>query len=426
MKQGPFRCCSYVILLSTLVALAQTPPANPLTLNDCIQLAINAPSSVTTARQQALIARYGVTAARAGFFPAITFQNTYAYNSTRAGNQTFIAMNGPREYLSVGNADVAIDSSGRTRAEVAKARADLRTAQTNVQISQRDLRRLVTSAYYRLLLARKLVLVARDALAESQRFQDLTGKLFSAGEVAQADVVKASLDVAFQQQALNNAQLEARVANHDLAAFWTNDVNAPLTLAEDPLEAPPPPPAVAETGQPFLRRLEFDVFDSTRNGLLAEARRARADLLPQMHVTYQYGIDSFRLSFADRGYAFIGRIDIPVFDWFRARNNVRQFRLQADQVDADRAIAQRTFSRDYQDALARSEQSYQQLSLTEDQVKFSTESLRLARVRYQGGEGPAQDVVVAQTQLAQARANQYTAKANYFNARADLEVAAAR
>ena len=418
--------CSLILILNS-AAIAQTPAAHPLTLDDCIQLASAAPSSVTMARQQVLLARYGITAARAGFFPAITFQNAYAYNSTRAGNQTFIALNGPREFLSVGSADMAIDASGRTRAEVARARADLQTAQTNVEISQRDLRRLVTSAYYRLVLARKIVLVARDALAESQRFQELTSKLFNGGEVAQADGIKASADVSFQQQTLNNAELEARLANHDLAAFWTNDVNVPLNLAdENALDASAPPPLPAEAGQPFLRRLEFNIFDSTRSGLFADARRARADRLPQVHVTYQYGIDSTRFSFADRGYAFIGRIDIPVFDWFRARSNERQIRMQAGQLDASRAIAQRNFSRDYQDALARTEEIYRQLSFTADQVNFSSENLRLARVRYQGGEGPALDVVVAQTQLAQARANQYTAKANYYNARADLEVAAAR
>ena len=71
-------------------------------------------------------------------------------------------------------------------------------------------------------------------------------------------------------------------------------------------------------------------------------------------------------------------------------------------------------------------QFYGQLKLTDEQVLLSNENLRLSRVRYQGGEGLALDVVAAQTQLAQARANQYTAKANYSNARADLEVAAGR
>ena len=66
------------------------------------------------------------------------------------------------------------------------------------------------------------------------------------------------------------------------------------------------------------------------------------------------------------------------------------------------------------------------IAQTETQVKLSEDNLRLSRVRYEGGEGTALDVVTAQTQLAQARSNYYAARANYLNARADLEVASGR
>ena len=59
-----------------------------------------------------------------------------------------------------------------------------------------------------------------------------------------------------------------------------------------------------------------------------------------------------------------------------------------------------------------------------EQVKLFEENLKLSRVRYEGGEGPALDVVVAQSQLQQARANYYGTLFLYTGARADLEVAA--
>ena len=59
-------------------------------------------------------------------------------------------------------------------------------------------------------------------------------------------------------------------------------------------------------------------------------------------------------------------------------------------------------------------------------MSLSEENLRLSRVRYDGGEGPALDVVAAQTQLAQARTNLYTTLARYLESRADLELAAGR
>ena len=86
-------------------------------------------------------------------------------------------------------------------------------------------------------------------------------------------------------------------------------------------------------------------------------------------------------------------------------------------------MSERTFSKEYRDAVARVDLIYSQISRTEIQVKLSEENLRLSRVRYEGGEGPSLDVVASQNQLAQARTNYYTAKASYLNAKADLEVA---
>jgi outer membrane protein TolC len=59
-------------------------------------------------------------------------------------------------------------------------------------------------------------------------------------------------------------------------------------------------------------------------------------------------------------------------------------------------------------------------------LALSEEDLKLSRIRYEGGEGAALDVVTAQNQLAQARSNYYSAIANYLTARVDLEVASGR
>ena len=46
-----------------------------------------------------------------------------------------------------------------------------------------------------------------------------------------------------------------------------------------------------------------------------------------------------------------------------------------------------------------------QIALTQKRVTLSEENLRLSRVRYEGGEGSALDVVAAQSELADARAD---------------------
>ncbi|MCX6622809.1 MAG: TolC family protein [Acidobacteria bacterium] len=405
------------------------PPSEALTLQDCIRLAEAVPSPVSVARQEQEIAAREVTQARAGFLPQSRLVNGFTYNSPLLNNResvSFLPLNGIREYASLFSVNQEFDTTGRLRADMARAHVARDLATTGVAITGRDLRRAVTTAYYRALLTRRIVRIIEETLAESRSFENRSKLLFQGGEAAQADVVKASAQAAFLEQAVNAARLEATLANQELASFWTRDVAEPLSLADLLEGTPPPPEPEAAQAAPFLKRLEFHLFDAQRRGFQADARRARSDLLPQLGVAFQYGIDSTALRIRDRGYAAFVNLTIPIFDWNKARAAMGQARLRTQQVEASRAISERAFSREYQGALARVKQLFEQISLTSRQAKLAAEDLRLSRIRYEGGEGSSLDVVTAQNQLAQARTNYYTAMANYLNAKADLEVASGR
>lgn len=410
-------------------ASAQQRPSQALTLQDCIRLAESVPSPVSVARQERDIAARDVTQARAGFLPESRLVNGFTYNSPLLYNRevfSHLPLNGIREYASLLSVNQEFDTSGRLRADMARARVAQEITATGVALTQRDLRRAVTTAYYRALLTRRIVRIIYDALAESRSFENRARLLFQDGEAAQADVVKASAQVALLQPAVNAAELEAKLANQELASFWTRDVADLLSLV-DPLEATPPAPEPeAPQTAPFLKRLEFSLFDAERRGFQADVRRARSGLLPQLGVVFQYGIDSTAVRIRDRGYAAFVNLTIPIFDWNRARAAMQQARLRTQQVESTRAISERTFSKEYQGALTRVKQLFEQISLTRQQASLAEEDLRFSRIRYEGGEGSALDVVTAQNQLAEARSNYYTTMANYLNARSDLEVASGR
>lgn len=425
-------------LLAALVITAaaqqasQVPSATGiLTLEDCVRLAESAPNAISIARREREIADRDVLQARTGLLPQTHIQNGFTYNSPNLNDRStfsFIPLNAIREYAVLGTVTQEFDTSGRLRAELQRARANQDVARFNLEITRRDLRRTVVIAYYRLLLTRHLVGVIGETLKESRSFEQRTKLLFENGEAARADLVKASAQAAFLQQALAGAELEASLANQELASFWAKDVTEPLKIV-DVLDAPAPAletePEVSGL-TPYLKRLEFNLLDAQRRGFQADAQRARSALLPQFEFVFQYGIDSTAMRWRDRGYAGYFNLRIPVFDWFRARSQTQQFKLRTEQVETNRAITERAFSRDYLNARTRGQRLFEQIALTQEQIKLAEEDLRLSRLRYEAGEGAALDVVTAQTQLAQARNNYYTSLANYLNARADLEVASGK
>jgi len=402
-------------------AWAQSPP---LTLSDCVQKALEARSNLSLARNDLRVAQQGIVGARAGFLPQFQATGGYTYNSPSRipGLQQFISLNAVHEYVTQFGASLPIDTSGRLRAELARARSEREAARQNVRLTERDLRRAVTGSYYRLVLARRLVEVAKSTLAEAQSFESRTRKLNVGGEAALADVVKAQAEVAFLQQTLEASELDAETANHDLASYWTADVAAALQVT-DPFDGTLPQPEPAPAGDAYTRRAEFSLFDAQRLGLKADIGVARADMLPQTALNWQYGIDSMRYSWADRGQAFFATVNVPIFDWLKAWSATKQARIRLESFDISRDIARRSLSKEYQSALARVRLTWAQIETTRQQVSLSQENFRLAQVKYVGGEGLALDVVAAQSQLAQARGNYYSVIAAYFNARADFEVA---
>lgn len=399
-------------------------------MDECIRRAMGVPSAVTLAQRDRAIADHDRLQSRSAFLPQSAVSSGYSYNSPSRrdpANISFVALNGVREFTALASVLQEIDTSGRLRADYARARASQDAAAASVAIANRDLRRLVSAAYYRLLLARHLEDALRATLAESEHFEERARKLAEQGEAARADVVKAAASAMFLRQALGTAALASELANQELASFWTRDVATKLSIV-DILERPlPAPEEVPAAGTAYLRRFEFKLLEARERGFSAEARMAKANLLPHVTAGFQYGLDTaLAPAWRDRGYAAVANVTFPVFDWFRSINASKQFQARAAQVVETRAISERTFSQEYWSSLARAKQYYSQVEICRGQVALAEEDSKLSRVRYEGGEGAAVDVVVAQTQLAQARTNYYFSIANYLNALLDLEVASGR
>ena len=119
-------------------------------------------------------------------------------------------------------------------------------------------------------------------------------------------------------------------------------------------------------------------------------------------------------------------MNVPVFDWFRSRSGVREARFRQQQVEQQRDIAERTFTREYLAARARVQSWEDRLPLAQIELESAHENLRLVRLLYAAGEGAALDVVLSQVQVAQAGRSFYSAIAEYKRAIADFEVAAGR
>ncbi len=427
------RICLWGALFSTMAGSPARAQQQALTLDECVRLALEAPSLVQAVDREQAVARERQTAARSELLPQFGLNAGYVYNSPlRDGPNpfSFVALNGLREYLATADASWTLDLSGRLRAGLALARAGRDIAAADLKIAIRDLRRAVAVAYYDVLLARRLVALEQGSLTEVREFERRVRARQLQGEASRADLLKASAQRSQFERRLSRARLNARLANQILASFWTDDADREL-LIEDVLEtavpvAETPEQAPGEARDALERRPELERLAALGRSVDAQRDIARAGLKPQADVVFQYGLDANQVRGDQRGYAAYVNLNIPVFDWFRTRSEVRATRFQLEQVEFERASAERAFTREYLAARSRVQSSQERISMAESEFADARENLRLVRLLYDNGEGSALDVVLSQEQVTSAGGGFYAALAEYHRALAAYVAAAGR
>ena len=434
MAKSILRSMALLLLITRMAVLWAGGPPGPLTLEDCLRLALAGPSPASIAERQVAISRAEQTVARSAFLPQFQMQNAYAYNSPLLYDRqvmSHIALNGIREYSFLFDTAWEVDLSGRLRAAAALARSHRALAQADVKVARRDVRRAVAGAYYDLLLTRRIADLEDAALRQATAFEQQTQARQSKGEASMTDVQKATAQRARFEQRSSRARMNAHLANQVLASFWTADVDRELQLTDALADRPAPPAEIEAQPEAAVvslvsQRPEFERLEALQAGYRAERSAALSALRPQSSVIFQYGIDSNQIRIADRGYAAFVHLTIPLFDWFGARGAARQALYRERQVEVQRALTERAFSREYLAALSQVRSWYERIPMAETEFKASEENLRLTQLLYESGEGLALEVVSARTQATDAGAAYFAAIAGYLLSLSDFEVASGK
>jgi outer membrane protein TolC len=396
-----------------------SPDAAPLmiTLQDALQRARGNDPQFHSALTDLGVARQDKVQARAALLPNINLNNSFIYTegtgqppacalSSTCPASRFIANNGVHEYINQANAHEAISLANF--ADFRRSSALLAQSRAKAEIATRGLVVTVTQAYYELVAAQRKYATAQKASTEAQRFLTISQKLQNGGEVARADVVKASIQTRQQQRDLQEAELNMQKARLELAVLLFPDFNQNFSVVDD-LQTPEPLPAFAEIktsgkkNNPQLRAALAALSAANH-----EVTAAWGGLLPNLSVDYFYGIDSNKFAaqvngVRDIGYSAVATLQIPVFSWGSDRSKLKQAELRRDQSRLELSHEQRQL-------LSNLQQFYQEATVARSEMEslaasseMAADSLRLTNLRYEAGESTVLEIVDAQNTLTQAR-----------------------
>ena len=403
---------------ATLATQASTAPLT-ITFQDALQRAHQNSPEYRSALTDLGLAREDRVQARASLLPDVNYNTSYIYSqgtgplapncqATVVGCPPFrfIANNAVHEYASQANVHEAVSLTNL--ADYRRSSAVLAQARARAEIAARGLVLTLTQAYYGLVVAQRKYANEQRAASEAARFLDISQKLEKGGEVAHADVIKASIHAQQQQRDLQEARIAMERSRLDLAVILFADFNQNFTVVDD-LQNPQPLPSLteiataAQKNNPDLRAA-VAAYQSSRH----EVTAAWGGLLPSLSLDYFYGIDATHFAIStdgvrNLGYSTVATLQIPIFSWGADRSKLKQAELRRDQAHVELNFAQRqllSHLRQFYDEAEIARSAMESLASTAD---MAAESLRLTTLRYQAGESTVLEVVDAQNTLTQAR-----------------------
>ena len=119
-------------------------------------------------------------------------------------------------------------------------------------------------------------------------------------------------------------------------------------------------------------------------------------------------------------------LDIPIWDWLSTQHKVKQSEILRDVAKTTLTATQRRLIADLSEFYDEAAAARDQLASLDVSVTTAEESLRLARLRFTGGEGSALEVVDAQNALILAEVSRADGIVRYQVALAGLQTLTGR
>ena len=413
-------------------------PAAPIviSLEEALKRAQANEPSFATALADSRVAGLDKSIARAGLLPSVTYHNQALYTQPNGQGQgvnsetfKFIANNSVHEYASqaVINEDIGLAQiSAVHRADAAAA-----VASAELEIARRGLVATVTGLYYGLAAADHKVSVAQSAADEAAAFTKLTTQREQVREAAHADTVKAQLEQQGRDRELSDAKLNADKTRLELGVLLFPDPRTPYSINVP--EAPAILYSRDEVNQLAARNnAELKSAMAALEVSKADVTAARAAYLPTLGLNYTYGIDAPQFAtygptgvngvkVGNLGYSAMATLDIPVWDWLATEHKVKQSEIRRDEAKVVLTATQRRLIAQLDEAYAEAEAARAQLSSLDSSVSTAAESLRLAKLRYTGGEATVLEVVDAQAAFITAANAREDGRVRYESALAQLQ-----
>jgi outer membrane protein len=460
--------CFIVVLMAVNSAFAQN--GRPLTLKECIDVALRNNSSVLNAERQMHIAGTNVMTARAAVLPRVN-TSFYSGKFQRGDQQTvdivptawqtdlapvlsrdltdtvgvFPLRGAPTAYARqqytidgflVNSNTARVNLSwtpfdfGQSWNRIGAANASEDASQMTYESTQQTTIFQVQQRYFEHLKALRLLEVQQEAVKSNEEQLKRTESMYEIGSVAQGDVFRqrtvvgnSRIQLIRQENAVANtrASLNVAMGRDPHTELNISDIEGPAEADDYKLDEVM---QIAAEKNPGLKSLEKNMRSAD-----LEAKAAMLSYLPTVTVSASYDRQNPEFNQVYSGFkqnynlSYGVTVSFNLFNGFSDQANVERQSLNYNIARENLADRQRNLRLEVEQALLALQAAKEITKINEDNLKSSEEDLRLAQERYRVGAGTLLDIINAQFNLTNSQAILVSAKYDMLIARAQLKAA---
>jgi outer membrane protein len=428
-------------------ANAQTPPApqpatpegkrpaaseigaRPLTLDECIAIALEGQPTIQERLSAYAAARYRVNQAFAPLLPQLSGQ----VNSSRSHNTVLSGAGGgqptlqDRQWGDTFAAQLLLSQLlfdfGKNLAATDAARKLAEVEVENVELQRQLISATVKEAYTNTLFSQRLIRVQEQAQERAELNLRSAKGFFEVGTRPKSDVARAEVDVANAKLDLIRAKNALRTAVVSLNTAMAINVDTPTQIVDNLVYQPVTLDRQQLRADSLRQRPEYRSAKLTAAAAEARERKAFRDFLPDvtgqgaygatqkdLNETWSVGV-SLNWSFFDGG-GRIARYQEAKAVLEGARANVKSTEL--------------TIIQNVEQAEIAVEETAERIQAAQALVASAQENFRLAQGRFDAGVGTILELTDAQLALTQAQNTESQALADYRISLARLDRAVGR
>jgi outer membrane protein len=419
-----------ILPFSSGIVLSQNPQT--ISLQQAVSLALENNYQITRSQARLESENARVTASYGTFLPNLNVSASYRHSDIQGiryiAGEPVVGFGAVTTTYSTGlGTSVTLFDGLSNVSRLNQSRYNQASAQYTHENTRRFVVTRVYNLYFEVFRRKELLRVSEENLRRSKAQLERIVESNRVGAVPIVDVYRQQVQVGNDELAL--IQAEQNLANTKAELTFYLGLNPVQEFEYDPAGIPTAvdPEEITETleryrdldmltEQTLRRRADIEAVQQQLYAAESGLTGARGSYWPTVSLNANYGYTGNELRAIDDSRSFNYQLvfSIPLFQRFQRNNEVQQAKVQLKQAEIEYEEMRNQGRLDIRKAVLDLEASAKRVDVSEQNIVAAREEQRLAEERYNLGAGTLLDLIIANTNLAQAESNRIDAIFGFY------------